>query len=106
MHIYRGDFNAQHPRPQGMERAHAIRIHFSKGEKVESKIRKYLAHKLLIYILKYDICIPGTPNNQFEMDIGLSNHLCNFRWSHPTETTIKKWMLQVPGIYGIYPPEN
>ena len=61
---------------------------------------------IFIYLLKYDICIPGTPNKQFEMDIGISNHLCNFLWSHPTETTIKKWMSQVPGIYGIYPPEN
>ena len=39
-------FKAQLPRPQGMERAHSSRLRFAKGEKIESKIRKYLVHKL------------------------------------------------------------
>ena len=44
--------------------------------------------------------MPGTLNKHFLLDVCWNNHfVCKDLVHHPTETTVKKWLFRVPGVY-------
>ena len=46
--------------------------------------------------------LPGTPNNHVLMDVWWNNCFSCKVWNHPIETTILKWMFQVPGSWWFF----
>ena len=55
-------------------------------------------------MIPLNIVHPGTPNNHFLMEgNGEFQQFSMVKiWNHPSETTILKWMIQVPGIHDIF----